>query len=392
MTWLPGAPSRLRLPSWAAASRGWPRRTGWPSSTAWTSSCWRPTAASGARSRPRPWPGCRSTPGRTRSSAAGPTWPSSSRGWAWPTRSCGRGRVARSSGRAGRLRRIPQGGAFGIPDRVLPLLRSRLLSPARRRSGRVSTSCCRAPRCPPTPPWRRSLRPRLGDEVVERIVQPLLGGVHAGSASTGSARAAPCPTSSGWPGPAGRSCSRCAAGAASARNHAADPAPPLVSLRGGLSGWWMRPSSPRSVPTGVRAGAPVTALRRVAGGWRLTTPGVGRRAAGGAGGAGARERRAAGGLDPGLAHELRGIEYVDVATVTLALPRAEVGELVGTGFLVPPVEGALLVGCTWLTSKWPHLADAATDTVSCGAWSVATVTTGGPRWMTPRWSPRCAPT
>ena len=68
-------------------------------------------------------------------------------------------------------------------------------------------------------------------------------------------------------------------------------------------------------------------------------------------------------MDPGLAHELRGIEYVDVATVTLALPRAEVGELVGTGFLVPPVEGALLVGCTWLTSKWPHLADAATDTV-----------------------------
>jgi oxygen-dependent protoporphyrinogen oxidase len=29
----------------------------------------------------------------------------------------------------------------------------------------------------------------------------------------------------------------------------------------------------------------------------------------------------------------------------------------GTGFLVPPEEGKLLVGCTWSSAKWPHLAD-----------------------------------
>jgi oxygen-dependent protoporphyrinogen oxidase len=27
-----------------------------------------------------------------------------------------------------------------------------------------------------------------------------------------------------------------------------------------------------------------------------------------------------------------------------------------TGFLVPPVDGRFLVGCSWLTSKWSHLA------------------------------------
>jgi oxygen-dependent protoporphyrinogen oxidase len=32
-------------------------------------------------------------------------------------------------------------------------------------------------------------------------------------------------------------------------------------------------------------------------------------------------------------------------------------DLHGTGFLVPPVEGGFIVGCTWLTSKWPHLAN-----------------------------------
>ncbi len=68
---------------------------------------------------------------------------------------------------------------------------------------------------------------------------------------------------------------------------------------------------------------------------------------------------------PELAAELRGIEYVDVATVTLALPQDEVGELTGTGFLVPPVEGAMLVGCTWLTSKWPHLAGGDTVLLRC---------------------------
>jgi oxygen-dependent protoporphyrinogen oxidase len=29
----------------------------------------------------------------------------------------------------------------------------------------------------------------------------------------------------------------------------------------------------------------------------------------------------------------------------------------GTGFLVPPEEGKLMVGCTWSSAKWPHLAD-----------------------------------
>ena len=61
-------------------------------------------------------------------------------------------------------------------------------------------------------------------------------------------------------------------------------------------------------------------------------------------------------LSPAAAQALRGIEYVDVATVMLAYDRADVAHaLSGTGFLVPPVDGRLLVGCSWLTSKWGHL-------------------------------------
>jgi oxygen-dependent protoporphyrinogen oxidase len=52
------------------------------------------------------------------------------------------------------------------------------------------------------------------------------------------------------------------------------------------------------------------------------------------------------------------VPYADVASLTLAYPReALTRDLDGTGFLVPPVEGLLLVGCSWLPAKWPQLAD-----------------------------------
>ena len=61
-------------------------------------------------------------------------------------------------------------------------------------------------------------------------------------------------------------------------------------------------------------------------------------------------------LAPELSSELRGIPYVDVANATLAFRAHDLPELPpGTGFLVPPVEDRFIVGCTWLTNKWPHL-------------------------------------
>jgi len=47
-----------------------------------------------------------------------------------------------------------------------------------------------------------------------------------------------------------------------------------------------------------------------------------------------------------------------VATIWLSYPRSAMGRaLDGTGFLVPPEEGKFMVGCTWSSAKWPHLAD-----------------------------------
>jgi len=60
-------------------------------------------------------------------------------------------------------------------------------------------------------------------------------------------------------------------------------------------------------------------------------------------------------LAPAAAAPLEAIGYAGVATVILGYRPQDVPARTGTGFLVPPVEGRLLVGCTWLTAKWPHL-------------------------------------
>lgn len=263
----------------------------------------------------------------------------------------------------GRLRPIPQGGAFGIPDRVLPLVRSRLLSPAGvLRAGldlvRPTTALADDPTVADV------VRPRFGDEVVDRLVQPLLGGVHAGSVDRLSA-------SSTVPDVVALARGGRSLVLALRRRRRAQPAsptpplPPLVSLRGGLS---------RLVdalvgaigPERVLTGSPATDLEPTATGWRLRAGGTTVEA---------REVVLAAPAHatatlvvptaPDLASELAGIPYVGVATVTLAVPRAQVGDLVGTGFLVPPVEGGLLVGCTWLTTKWPQLANDDTVLLRC---------------------------
>ncbi|HET7899973.1 MAG TPA: protoporphyrinogen oxidase [Candidatus Nanopelagicales bacterium] len=263
----------------------------------------------------------------------------------------------------GRLHPLPQGGFFGIPDRVLPLLRSRLLSP--RGVARAGLDLV-LPRTPlgEDPSVADVVRPRLGVEAFDRLVQPLLGGVHAGSAERLSARST-VPEVLGI-ARSGRSLVL----ALRSRRRAAPkatttPAPPLVSVAGGMS---------RLIDALVEAigaervhtSTPAMSLRRTDSGWEVDTPSGTLRArtvvlASPAYLTADLVEESA----PALAAELRGIEYASVANVTLALRRSDVGELVGTGFLVPPVEDDLLVGCTWLTSKWPHLAGTDTVLVRC---------------------------
>ncbi len=63
-------------------------------------------------------------------------------------------------------------------------------------------------------------------------------------------------------------------------------------------------------------------------------------------------------LDAGLAQALGGIEYASSATVTLAYraPDLPADALRGFGFVVPAVEGRALIACTYASRKFPHRA------------------------------------
>jgi protoporphyrinogen/coproporphyrinogen III oxidase len=227
---------------------------------------------------------------------------------------------------------------------------------------------------------------RLGVEVVDRLVDPLLGGVYAGRSEDLSFRATLAPLAaatsrhatltgaaasllptvgtgpSAGPGPS--------ASPTSAAAPAGKPAPVFVSLTTGLGA--LPEAVAKASGADVRTGAMVRELKRTAGGWRLT---VG-------------ARSVSTGADP---------EYIDADAVILAIPAAPAARLLKdsadaaaarlaeipyasmaivtlayradafpaqqrSGYLVPAVDGRAVKAATFSTVKWPHLAAQAADT------------------------------
>ena len=260
----------------------------------------------------------------------------------------------------GRLRPLPPTSVFGVPQRLWPLLRSGLLGPwgvARAGADLV------LPRrdLGPDPTIEQVLRPRFGTQVFERMVEPMLGGVHAGRAGRLAARS----TVPEVVALAERHRSLYL-GLRGAGNppRPAGARPPLMSFEGGLTTLVtaLRTAVEGSGSGDVLTGARVTELARVehpdGARWRVTGAGFDPLEADDvvlatpAGGAATLLRP----LAPAASDALDAIPYAGVATVVLAYPPDGVRLPRGTGFLVPPVEGRLLVGCTWLSAKWPHLA------------------------------------
>lgn len=205
---------------------------------------------------------------------------------------------------------------------------------------------------------------RVGREVVDRLVEPLLGGVYAGDAYRISMRSAvpqlfeAARTHTSLTGAVREIQEKAAA--------ARQTGPVFMGIEGGVG------SLPLAVAASVEARggeihtrAPVTGLRREPeGGWRVT--------------AGERVLRAdavivavpapaAAALlaaeSPGAAAELRTVEYASMALVTLAYRRAGTALPDGSGFLVPPVDGHTIKASTFASQKWGWIADEDPDTL-----------------------------
>ncbi len=209
----------------------------------------------------------------------------------------------------------------------------------------------------------RYVRARLGSEVVDRMVEPLLGGVYAGHADELSLDAT-VPQLSG----AVRMERSLLKATRQVMGSATRGGPVFASLRGGMG------ALPDAVAAAsgaeIRTGAMVRELRRLPGGrWRLvigptrspeTVEADGVIVAAPAAAASRLLRRTA----PFAAAELAQIEYASVAIITYAFPRsAVVSPLHGTGFLVPPRAGTTVKAATFSSHKWGWLGHADPDTV-----------------------------
>ncbi|NHN56924.1 protoporphyrinogen oxidase [Calidifontibacter sp. DB0510] len=206
----------------------------------------------------------------------------------------------------------------------------------------------------------------FGPAVVDRLVEPLLGGVYAGHARLLSARAClPALFTAASEGAPLSSVARAAQPAPGAT-----PAPVFAGLEGGvgrLPGELVLALEHRGVH--LRVNAPVThATRGADGRWRLrtgstrsddylvadavvlATPA-------------APTARLLGELSPSAVTELAAIDYASMAIVTFGYD-ASVAERFpeSSGFLVPAVDGRSVKASTFSSRKWPWLAASAPDT------------------------------
>jgi oxygen-dependent protoporphyrinogen oxidase len=139
----------------------------------------------------------------------------------------------------------------------------------------------------------------------------------------------------------------------------APPAPVFYGLPGGMGGLVEALAARLAAAgTGVRTGAPVRALDRVDGRWRLALD-HGHEDADAV--VLAAPAFVAGPLlaphDPVAAATLAAIDHATVALVAFAWPTAALSRpLDGSGFLVPRGEGRLMTAASWSSSKWAHLA------------------------------------
>ena len=189
------------------------------------------------------------------------------------------------------------------------------------------------------------VRARVGDEVLDRLVEPLLGGVYAGHADALSLAAAGAPILALG--------DDLLAGAAAA---VATPAggPVFAGLVGGLGR--LPQALAEASGAEIRTNVVVRDLQPSGAGWQLTLDGgqeevdavvvaVPGPAAG----------RLLASAAPKAAFQLADVTYASMAIVTYVID-ADV-DLTGSGFLVPPVDGTTIKGSTFSSQKWSWLAE-----------------------------------
>jgi protoporphyrinogen/coproporphyrinogen III oxidase len=200
------------------------------------------------------------------------------------------------------------------------------------------------------------VRARYGDEVADRLTDPLLGGVYAGRADQLSlATTMPALARSARV----EHTLSAAVKAAQAASVRVPGRPVFASLRHGMSS--LIGGAAKASGARISLGLPVRELTRTAHGWRLllgatTDPQVDDVDAVVLAVPAAPAARLLDGVDVEAAAHVGTLTYASIALAAFALPPGtELPEL--SGFLVPPAEGTLVKAATFFTRKWAHLGE-----------------------------------
>lgn len=260
----------------------------------------------------------------------------------------------------GRLVELPDGLAMMVPSRLAPMIRTPLLTPLGK-ARLVLDWFLPSRRGDADESVGALISRRLGRQAYERLIEPLMSGIYAGDGDRLSLLST-FPYLREWEqrhGSLARGALR------SARpDREAGHSPPrrsiFLTLTGGL-GEIIEALVTRLSGADLRLAAAVQRIDRAPGGYRLTgSSGVVHEADAIVLATPAFEAaRMLGDLDPLLAEQLRQIEYVSTATVTLAFRESELPRpLDGHGYVIPRVEGRQALACTWTSTKFPHRAPA----------------------------------
>ena len=264
--------------------------------------------------------------------------------------------------RAGRLHTLPEGLTGLIPSRFGPMALTDLISPwGKLRMGWEYF----------VPPRRDEadeslaefVERRLGREVYDRLIEPLLSGIYAGDGAQLSLGATfpQLRQAEQQNGSLVKSMLAARRSAAAASNGAPRPSgarSAFLTPRAGLAEI-VEALEAQLAPVEVRRRATVAGLRPEPGGYRLrlasgetlwaeavilATPGF-------------VTAELVAGFEPEMAQALRGIPYTSTATVSLAYPLSAIPRpLDGYGYVIPRREGRRALACTWTSTKFPHRA------------------------------------
>jgi oxygen-dependent protoporphyrinogen oxidase len=259
---------------------------------------------------------------------------------------------------SGQLQAMPEGMMLMAPTMILPFLRSRLISwPGKLRMGLEIF----IPRKHGNEDESLAgfVRRRLGNELLNKIAGPLMGGIHAADPERLSLR-------STFPMfiEMERKHRSLTLGMMKRAKPVAGQIPGakrpsmFMTLRGGLQ-QLSDALVARLPPESLRANCGVSAVRRegelyrveLSDGTSLLADDV----------VIATPSYVAAGLlrpiDAGLADQLSAIRYVSTATVSLGYKRSDVAHpLIGAGFIVPHSEGRKITACSWSSAKFNHRA------------------------------------